>query len=275
MGEEHRHRESSVITLPQTTKQQSEQLHFLALKIAASFTESEQDIVTLKDLAEANSNLRDERPKINALSVKLNADFNKREHNLSVMDTFLTQSFRGKEKDDVVVHHKNLLNVLFSKQSALKKAFAATQDLYITNLQQMKQQRKQFGFAEHRARRRPKWRTFHAMRNKNEQMMEQTQTQIQTQAQLLVADDTAYNERRAIEAEHVEREITTIAGMLSQLAEMVHGQGQTLGQISNNISDSIENMDSTIFELQKYLAKLDGSQWLMIKIFALLIFFSI
>lgn len=97
----------------------------------------------------------------------------------------------------------------------------------------------------------------------------------QNQRQLMQFEESSYNEQRAQDAMAVERQLTEIGQMMTKLATMVHEQRETIITINSNIDDSREHMEGAISELQKYLATLTGNRWLMIKVFAILIFFAL
>jgi len=97
----------------------------------------------------------------------------------------------------------------------------------------------------------------------------------QSQSQMMLYNETQYNEQRAMEAEHIEGQLTEIGQMMTRLATIVDQQRQTIIQIGDNVDDSIQHVESAIDQLQKYLASLSGNRWLMIKVFALLIFLAI
>lgn len=80
---------------------------------------------------------------------------------------------------------------------------------------------------------------------------------------------------RAEDALKIEQELREITQMMSHLGELVHQQGQTIIGIDENIEDANDQMNGAIDQLQKYLATLSGNRWLMIKVFAILIFFAI
>ena len=97
----------------------------------------------------------------------------------------------------------------------------------------------------------------------------------QSQSQMMVYQETQYNEQRAMEAEAIEGQLTEISQMMTKLASIVDEQRQTIIQIGDNVDDSIQHVEGAIEQLQKYLSSLSGNRWLMIKVFALLIFLAI
>lgn len=84
-----------------------------------------------------------------------------------------------------------------------------------------------------------------------------------------------YHEQRAEMAQVVESKFAEVLNMVSHLAGLVDEQRQTIITINSNIEESIDNVEGAIAQLQKYLGSLSGNRWLMIKVFALLIFFAI
>ncbi|ETO36965.1 hypothetical protein RFI_00099 [Reticulomyxa filosa] len=95
------------------------------------------------------------------------------------------------------------------------------------------------------------------------------------QSQILTEMHHEYNESRAIEAQNVERQLTKVAHMMTQLADLVEAQRHTIIHININTDESIAHVEGAIEQLQKYLAHLSGNRWLMIKVFAILIFIAI
>ena len=96
-----------------------------------------------------------------------------------------------------------------------------------------------------------------------------------SQSQMVMYQESQYNEQRAEEAEAIESQLTEISQMMGKLAQIVDEQRQTIIQIGDNVDDSIVHVEGAIDQLQKYLSSLSGNRWLMIKVFALLIFLAI
>merc|ERR1712202_96977 len=97
----------------------------------------------------------------------------------------------------------------------------------------------------------------------------------QQQSQMTLYNETNYTQQRAEEAEQIEGQLTEISRMMGKLATIVHDQRQTILTISENVEDATLHVEGAIEQLQKYLSSLSGDRWLMIKVFALLIFLAI
>merc|ERR1712129_465402 len=103
----------------------------------------------------------------------------------------------------------------------------------------------------------------------------QSQQQSQQQSQMILSNENNYTQQRAMEAEQIEGQLTEISHMMGKLATIVHDQRQTILTISENVEDATLHVEGAIEQLQKYLSSLSGNRWLMIKVFALLIFLAI
>merc|ERR1712156_207200 len=95
------------------------------------------------------------------------------------------------------------------------------------------------------------------------------------QSQMTLQREVQYNAQRAQEAEQIETQLTEVSQMMTKIATFVDEQRRTLVGITDNVDDSIQNMDGVIKNLQQYLSSLSGNRWLMIKVFAILIFMAI
>jgi len=73
----------------------------------------------------------------------------------------------------------------------------------------------------------------------------------------------------------IERTIVELGGIFQQLATMVKEQEEVVHRIDGNIEDAEMNVEAAHTELLKYFKSVTSNRWLMIKVFALLIFFFI
>ncbi|XP_066592011.1 syntaxin-5 [Prorops nasuta] len=98
----------------------------------------------------------------------------------------------------------------------------------------------------------------------------QIQTQHQTQ------DDTeSYLQSRAETMQNIESTIIELGGIFQQLAHMIKEQEEMVERIDSNIEDTELNVQAAHTEILKYFQSVTNNRWLMIKIFAVLIFFFI
>lgn len=93
--------------------------------------------------------------------------------------------------------------------------------------------------------------------------------------QQVVPRQENYSQSRTIALQNVESTITELSGIFTQLATMVAHQGELAIRIDDNLDDSLANVDNARSALLKHLNKISSNRWLLIKIFAVLIFFLI
>ncbi|XP_076665608.1 syntaxin 5 [Andrena cerasifolii] len=98
----------------------------------------------------------------------------------------------------------------------------------------------------------------------------------QLSLQQAITDDTdAYVQSRAETMQSIESTIVELGGIFQQLAHMVKEQEEMVERIDSNIEDTELNVEAAHTEILKYFQSVTNNRWLMIKIFAVLIFFFI
>jgi len=73
----------------------------------------------------------------------------------------------------------------------------------------------------------------------------------------------------------IESTIVELGGIFQQLASMVKEQEEVVHRIDGNVEDAEMNVEAAHTELLKYFKSVTSNRWLMIKVFALLIFFFV
>ena len=71
----------------------------------------------------------------------------------------------------------------------------------------------------------------------------------------------------------IEKTIVELGGIFQQLAFMVKEQEEVVHRIDSNVEDAEMNVEAAHTEILKYFKSVASNRWLMIKVFALLIFF--
>ncbi|XP_062092522.1 syntaxin-31 [Humulus lupulus] len=80
---------------------------------------------------------------------------------------------------------------------------------------------------------------------------------------------------RAVALHNVESTITELSGIFTHLATMVAQQGELAIRIDDNMDESLTNVEGARSALLRHLNQISSNRWLLIKIFAVLIFFLI
>lgn len=92
----------------------------------------------------------------------------------------------------------------------------------------------------------------------------------------VIHDDTdSYVSQRAETMQNIESTIIELGGIFQQLAFMVKEQEEMVERIDSNIEDAELNVEAAHTEILRYFQSVTNNRWLMIKIFAVLIFFFI
>lgn len=165
-----------------------------------------------------------------------------------------------------------MLNQLYEKNERLKSLYSSTYQIAIDSMQRNKAQRRKYGDIKRPQRRLNRRRT---MQKYQHQQQGQEQTQQQVQLSVVNGVNVDYHEEKLSEISRAQGTITEISYLMSKLAGMVHDHGQRIGMIQRNVDYANDNLDGVIINLQKYLARMGSNEWLMIKVFALIIFLAI
>ncbi|KAI5709793.1 hypothetical protein M8J76_005027 [Diaphorina citri] len=102
------------------------------------------------------------------------------------------------------------------------------------------------------------------------------QQQQQQKTMMLYEDQSEhFIQSRADTMQNIESTIVELGGIFQQLAHMVQEQEEMVERIDANILDTELHVESAHREILKYFQSVTSNRWLMIKIFAVLIFFFI
>ena len=234
--------------------------------------------------------------------------------NITVLKTFIKQNyncnFKRLKNMDLIKHNDGLVTIINTRYQALKNKYKKACQSCIKKMQQQKEYENRFNIHKNRRESQTRVARFrqiitpsieddldivaqihdesklnynhdydedHADDDENNRSCNSfASRRIQKQRLITQSDKTDdYYSYRAQEALSIERKIIQISEMMSRIAETVYGQKQTINQIIDNIQASTDNVELGIGELQKYLASLDQNRWLIIKVFAILIFFAL
>jgi len=99
-------------------------------------------------------------------------------------------------------------------------------------------------------------------------------TTVHQQQSLLGAHDS-YIASRTEAVESIEQTIVELQGIFQQLATIVAEQGEMMQRIDANVDMAVANVGGAQEQLIKYLQKISGNRWLVVKVFLVLIIFVI
>lgn len=96
------------------------------------------------------------------------------------------------------------------------------------------------------------------------------------QQQMMLADEQdTYLQSRADTMQNIESTIVELGVIFHQLAYMVKEQEEMIQRIDANVGETELNVEGAHSEILKYFQSVTSNRWLMIKVFAVLIFFFI
>ncbi|KAL5101270.1 hypothetical protein RYX36_005597 [Vicia faba] len=190
--------------------------------------------------------------------------------------------------EDRVVHSNAVCNDLKNK---LMGATKHLQDVLTTRTENIKahESRKQI-FSKNPLQHQPKPTTEPPPWSNSTNAFE-TESLLQTPGRRLAVDNTPsqqmemslvqqvvprqedYAQSRSTALHNVESTITELSGIFSHLATMVAHQGELAIRIDDNMDESLANVEGARSSLLRHLNQISSNRWLMIKIFAILIFF--
>lgn len=98
--------------------------------------------------------------------------------------------------------------------------------------------------------------------------------QQQAAQEQLVAREDVYLSSRAQQVENIEGMIHELGQMYVKLTSIIDMQGEMAIRIDENLQTTLENTEKGHHELMVALNRVSGNQWLLLKIFAVLIAFS-
>lgn len=93
--------------------------------------------------------------------------------------------------------------------------------------------------------------------------------------QQVVPRQENYTQGRAVALQNVESTITELSGIFTNLATMVAHQGELAIRIDDNMDESLAHVEGARSALLKHLHSISSNRSLLLKIFAVLIFFLI
>jgi syntaxin 5 len=96
---------------------------------------------------------------------------------------------------------------------------------------------------------------------------------LQQQLALAPQQQDGYLSSRAEALHNVETTIVELGTIFTQLAEMVHAQGEMTRRIDENVDEALGNVDAAKAQLMRYLATVSANRWLVMKVFGVLLAF--
>ncbi|CAJ0631911.1 13396_t:CDS:2, partial [Entrophospora sp. SA101] len=180
-------------------------------------------------------------------------------------------------------HSSNVVVMLQSKLANTSMSFKDVLEIRTQNMKESKDRREQFMFSSNQHTNNtpsgdsPLYKTQKRNDNRNTDFlaldMSTGQSHQQQQQLQLVEQQDNYIHSRASAIESIESTISELGNIFQQLATMVAEQRETVQRIDANTEEIQNHVEGAQKELLKYYASISSNRWLVVKIFAVIIFF--
>ncbi|PRQ59399.1 putative syntaxin-5, Sly1p-binding domain-containing protein [Rosa chinensis] len=276
-----------------------------ASRIGSGIHETTLKISRLAQLAKRSSMFNDPTVEIQELTSLVKNDITSLDVALTDLQTIQNMEIAdGKYSQDKVVHSTAVCDDL---KGRLMGATKKLHDVLTTRTENIKahENRKQI-FSTNTARENPfkspaktvteppPWSTSSSASGSVQPSQSSTEVQVGNQLRRRLAVDNPpsqqmemsmlqqvvprqenYTESRATALQNVESTISELSGVFTHLATMVAHQGELAIRIDDNMDESLTNVEGAHSALLRNLNRISSNRWLIIKIFAILIFFLI
>lgn len=195
--------------------------------------------------------------------------------------------------DQISLHTKNVVQLLNTRTKNVTTEFKSVLELRLKTELQNKSRKEQFlSMASESIQNSndiSQQRNSSHMASDNpflNSILHETDSQLQNGEQLLSIPDQSqqlmlieeqqqnqYLQERNRAVETIESTINEVGNLFQQLATMVNEQGEQIQRIDTNVEDISLNIQGAQRELLKYYNHVSSNRWLMLKIFAVIIFF--
>lgn len=255
----------------------------IAKTIGKNISSTYAKLEKLTLLAKRKSLFNDKPTEIQELTYIIKEDLNSLNQQIAKL-----QQVAKHQKDVVsnghnhlVTHSSSVVLALQSKLASMSTEFKNVLEVRTENLKQAKSRREQYSGAGSTA-------SMGGPHQQGSVLLADEQCAIdmnsigespqqQQQKQMMLYEDQSdqFVQSRAETMQNIESTIVELGGIFQQLAHMVQEQEEMVERIDANILDTELHVESAHREILKYFQSVTSNRWLMIKIFAVLIFFFI
>ncbi|CDH53135.1 er-golgi snare complex subunit [Lichtheimia corymbifera JMRC:FSU:9682] len=300
----------SLLSSPRMTSNGKQKQHhprsefsLMAAEISRNITSTASKLEKLTKLAKRKTLFDDKPVEISELTFIIKQDIAKLNKQIAMLQDY-TKHQRQSSKQ-ATEHTSNVVVALQSKLADTSMSFKDVLEIRTENMKMSKDKRDQFLFSASEQAVDPSFGSSPLLKsrrrdsppedvhNQQQQQLQQqlppqpppedstlslgipmiTPEQQQQQQQMVLAEQDRYIENRSTAIESIESTIAELGSIFQQLATMVAEQRETVQRIDQNTEDIEMNVMGAQRELLKYYTNISSNRWLMIKIFATIIFF--
>lgn len=271
---------------PKQAKQLQSYSEFMmiAKNIGRNIANTYSKLEKLTLLAKRKS-LFDDRPvEIQELTYIIKGDLNSLNQQIAKLQEISKSQRKQTNGKHLLSHSSNMVLALQSKLANMSTDFKQILEVRTENLKHQKTRRDQFSQGPIASSLPPSAAGGSSQGSllliEQEQGDSQTQPllsreQQQTQQLMMYDESDNYLGQRAETMQNIESTIVELGGIFQQLAHMVKEQEEMVERIDTNVQDAEMNVEAAHSEILKYFQSVTKNRWLMVKIFAVLLFFFI
>lgn len=243
-----------------------------AAQISKGIAETSEKLSQLAQRARKRSPFDGESNNIGNASLIIKTNLQRLNKDLEILDTYASNQRNRNRGEQQSQHSTAVLNNLRTQLAKTTQGFSSALTTRTKTMAEQSTRRKAFETSNSR---RPK-RDLHAFegmmggatQDEGEQAGQQEQVLIQ------VNDNVDYLQQRNDDVDDIQSLITELSGMYSKLSTVLKLQEEDVMAIDNNVSNALVNITLGEKELQRNLDRQRSSQWLIIKVFGVLLTFA-
>jgi len=275
--------ESLVSVAPSNSMQQRSQFTQAAAHISKGIGDTSAKLQKLTKLAKTRSLFEDKSSEINEATHLIKADLQVLNSELELLHNYVAQSTNPNQASSVQSTQSNqaIIKTLKMQLATTTKSFAEVLSLRTKTLREQNSRRKNFESASGVKLPRREVRSFGNMADDSSVVIDIEKKESGGEGQTfaeqtqVVESTTSYLNSRAEAVEQIESVITELAGMYQKLATIVETQKEMTIRIDSNMETALSNVEAGHSELLTHYDRISSSQWLILKIFAVLLAFSV
>jgi len=251
------------------------QFFVIASQIGKDIGETAEKLDRLSKLAKKKTLFDDPSIEIQELISIINQDIK----NLNNQIATLQQKNSSKKNNQVQTHSETILGTLKSKLKSTTKDFSEVLELRTENLKA--QQKEKIHFTGNQSPALSARRTAESPLYKQQNIPQFNQDSgagneiIISMPQSALITQERYIGSRTEAVQNIEKVITELSQIFQTISTLVAEQGEIIERINDNVEDTSSNVSLAQNQLLQYLNSVSSNRWLIVKLFAVLIFFVV
>jgi len=250
-------------TLPTTSEGPSTQFTKAAAVISRGIHEATLKLERLSKLAKKQSLYEDNSAKVHDLTVAIKGDLQVLDADLKSLQHFVEVERSRSTKHSRENNHA-IVDNLKSQLATTTKSFSEVLQIRTKTLKEQHHRQKNFGDP-----------SIALPRSKANRFVDEVPSQeaYAAQEQLIPREDV-YLSSRAQQVENIEGMIHELGQMYGKLTSIIDLQGEMVIRIDENMDTALDNTEKGFQQLIIARDRMSSNQWLILKVFAVLITFS-